>query len=69
MLRSLAYAVQAYADWHATYEALFGGLDDAGWHRREPWWKPWGYDVTLEMRDRVSGRVPRHPGTGRRLPN
>lgn len=49
MLPSLADAVRAYADMHAKYEALFGGLDDAGWHRREAWWKPWGYDVTLEM--------------------
>jgi uncharacterized damage-inducible protein DinB len=29
--------------------AYFAALTDDDWQRAEPWWKRWGYDVTLPL--------------------
>ena len=39
----------AYDASHAEIRAFFAALTDDDWQRAEPWWKRWGYDVTLPL--------------------
>lgn len=57
-------ACAAYDASHAALTAFVGALDDAGWSRSEPWWKPWGYDHTLEVGEIITQVA--HHGTQHR---
>lgn len=53
-LPTAAEACAAYDASHAALAAFVGALDEAGWLREEPWWKPWGYDHTLPVGEIVT---------------
>jgi uncharacterized damage-inducible protein DinB len=53
-LESLAEARAGYAESHEVLRAFRERLTDVEWHRREAWWKQWGYDQTMELGESIT---------------
>jgi uncharacterized damage-inducible protein DinB len=51
---SLAAARAAYASSHEALRAYVADLTQEGWEREEAWWKPWGYDATMQLGESIT---------------